>query len=83
MKTLAEKINNWYLSSTKPVILIEVYLSIEGDKYFEFVKKYRTKDKYSWMSAKPLIPESCSIEVWQSEGWGYYYLFFMNQHQTI
>ena len=63
MKTLAEKINNWYLSSTKPVILIEVYLSIEGDKYFEFVKKYRTKDKYSWMSAKPLIPESCSIEV--------------------
>ena len=64
----AEKINNWYLSSTKPSILIEVYFSIEGDKYFEFIKKYRTKDKYSWMSAKPSIPDSWSIEAGESGG---------------
>ena len=66
----AEKINNWYLSSSKPKIKIEVYYSIEGEKYVEFKKKYTTTDKYSWMSSKPLIPDSWSIEGGQSGGGG-------------
>lgn len=66
----ANKINNWYLSSSKPKIKIKVSYSIEGNKYIEFKKKYTTTDKYSWKPVRPTIPDSWSIENGVSGGSG-------------
>ena len=48
---------------------IKVYYEISGESYDNFLEKYG-KDNYEWLSAKPRIPSTWSIEDGSSGGGG-------------
>ena len=68
-KTSSYIIKKWYEGSKEDQTKIKVYYEISGESYDNFLEKYG-KDNYEWLSAKPRIPSTWSIEDGSSGGGG-------------
>ena len=59
--TSAYIIKKWYEASQEEQVKIKVHYEISGQLYDKFLEKYG-RDNYEWLSAKPNIPSTWSIE---------------------